>query len=218
MISKSTKKSNKGLYFVVLFLLVSILLNIIFVRNMDTQKEIYEADQKLLLKKKNSTISEKDETIVELEEEIANSIPENRDTLSNTKLEVQTQYKQVADEFLKEYLTYNTSTLQERRNNISSITSEDLLNKVAPEVHEEDQNKKALSSDPTFSSSLLDSKIFITDINDKLNTSQVMVEVSYLAKSTEGETTTNAIVYMELQKDVSNKIMVIDYVYYPVNN
>jgi|GEM_PF-2813633 len=206
--------SEKGLLYIVLFALFSVVLNIVLVFNLMNQEERVHAKNSEVVSEKEEIILTMQEEINGLNEQLANNTPEKREDLSNTKLEQQNKYKDTAKSFVASYLTYDTNSLDKRRESISEITTIELLNKVAPEVVETD--KQALSSDPTFTSNVLDSTIYVSDINETLNTGNAIVDVKYATSNTEGETTLRAIISLQLQKDEAENIKVTDYYYYPI--
>lgn len=208
------KSSKKGLLVIVLLLIVSLILNGVLFSNLVSQESVISNKQRDKLEKKDAVILNLEDKIKELQSTISNSVPEVKKQISETKLEEQQAYKGVANEFIKNYLNYSTNTLTERRDKLIPITDKDLVNKLAPEESEDNDN--SLSSDPAFTSKVISSKIYITDINDALKSSEIIADVSYKAKGSEGETTVRTFIYIQLKTENNGNIKVTNYVYYPI--
>ena len=212
-----SKKAKKGLYAIVLFLVVSILLNFVLYRNLVSQGEVIAAEKDTQLEEKEQAISSLQGKIKLLEEDIHNGQPEKKEEASVTQLEKQRAYKDVAETFVNAYLNYDSSHLQERREEIMAITHKDLIDSIAPEVQEDESGKEMkLSSDPTFISAVEDVKIYITEVDETLKMSEVVADVSYISKNTEGESKARSLIYLQLKKDNDGSILVTDYTYYPI--
>lgn len=213
---RKSNTNSKGLLSIVLFiiLVISLVLNGVLILHL-TKKDVSNITiNSTKVDEYKKTILSLEEDVTRLNEEVNNASPEQRDSLSKTKIEEQNTFKQVANDFVSQYLTYNTKTLEERRNSIKDITDESLLDKVAPEIQETD--KQALSSDPTFTSKVENVKVYIADINNTLGVGNAIIEVTYATKNTEGESKLQSLIYLELKKDDNNMIKVTDYTYYPV--
>lgn len=209
---KKNRKDLKGLYIIALFLLVSLLLNVVLVKNIKLQEKALRIEYRSEINKKEAKINTLNNTITQLEFDIDHASPESKDNQSKMQLAEQNNYLNKANEFITTYLNYDTNTLGERRNKLSPMTKSELLNQVAPE---ESQNEENLSSDPTFSSTVKSLNTYISKLNEEDKTSEVIAEVSYQAKSTEGETTVNSIIKLQLQSDKEG-IKVTEYSYYPI--
>uniref|UniRef100_UPI00344CAF75 hypothetical protein n=1 Tax=Carnobacterium sp. TaxID=48221 RepID=UPI00344CAF75 len=213
---RKSNTNSKGLLSIVLFiiLVISLVLNGVLTLHL-TKKDVSNITiNSTEVDEYKKTILSLEDDVTRLNEEVNNANPEQRDSLSKTKIEEQNTFKQVANDFVSQYLTYNTKTLEERRNSIKDITDESLLDKVAPEIQETD--KQALSSDPTFTSKVENVKVYIADINNTLGVGNAIIEVTYATKNTEGESKLQSLIYLELKKDENNMIKVTDYTYYPV--
>lgn len=212
-----TKHNKKGLYAIVLFLVLSIILNFVLYRNLMSHGEVIAAEQNNQLEEKDQAIVNLQEKIELLEEDLYNSQPENKEEASITQLDKQRAYKGVAESFVNAYINYDSSHLKERRENIMSITHEDLIDILAPEVYEdEDSNDMKLSSDPTLVSTVQDVKVYITEVDENLEMSEVMADVKYITKNTEGESSSRSLIYLQLKKGTDGSIKVTDYTYYPI--
>ncbi|MGG4263763.1 hypothetical protein [Peribacillus simplex] len=210
------KKIPKGLFIIVLFLIVSLILNAILFKNILSQEDKVRTQIREKLKEKDSKISGLEDTIKNLTIDINNNDPGVKKQTSNIELESQKSFKEVAKEFITAYLNYDSNKLKERRDKIKPITTDSLLNKVAPET-DGLESENQLSSDPTFSSEINELSLYINDINKELKSGEVVADITYKAKSTEGETKIRCFVYMEIQTEDDGTIKVNDYIYYPVN-
>ncbi|MFI8496629.1 hypothetical protein ACIGC1_27980 [Peribacillus butanolivorans] len=214
-ISKQNKM-RKGLFIIVLFLIVSLILNAILFKNILSQGDKVRTQISEDLKEKDSKISGLEDTIKNLTLDINDSDPGVKEQTSNTELESQKAFKDVAKEFITAYLNYDSNRLKERREKIKPITTGNLLDKVAPET-DGSESENQLSSDPTFTSKINDLSLYINDINKELKSGEIVADITYEAKSTEGKTKVRCFVYMEIQTEDDGTIKVNDYVYYPVN-
>lgn len=210
------KKFPKGLFIIVLFLIGSLILNAILFKNILSQEGNVETQISNELKEKDSKISGLEDTIKNLTIDIKNSDPGVKEKISNTELESQMANKDVARKFITAYLNYDSNQLKERREKIKPITTDNLLDKVAPEMDESDSENQ-LSSDPTFTSKITDLNLYIDDFNKEEKSSEILADITYEAKSTEGKTKVRSFVYMEMQTEDDGTIKVKNYVYYPVN-
>lgn len=210
------KKFPKGLFIIVLFFIGSLILNAILFKNILSQEGNVETQISNELKEKDSKISGLEDTIKNLTIDIKNSDPGVKEKISNTELESQMANKDVARKFITAYLNYDSNQLKERREKIKPITTGNLLDKVAPEMDESDSENQ-LSSDPTFTSKITDLNLYIDDTNKKEKSSEILADITYEAKSTEGKTKVRSFVYMEMQTEDDGTIKVKNYVYYPVN-
>lgn len=208
------EQKSKGLNILALLLVVSIVLNGVLVKNLYTKQGAVNYENQIATDQKEKEIVALENTIKELEDELSHATPENRETLSQTTLEKQSKYLNVADEFINSYLNYDSNSLNKRREQLLPITSEKIINVVAPE---ESDNENALSSDPTFTATVTKMTTYISRMTESENAIDVIADVSYQAKSTEGETTVNSLIKLTLQTDNQGIIKVIDYVYYPIN-
>lgn len=208
------EQKSKGLNTLALLLVVSIVLNGVLVKNLYTKQGAVNYENQIATDQKEKEIVALENTIKELEDELSHATPENRETLSQTTLEKQSKYLNVADEFINSYLNYDSNSLNKRREQLLPITSEKIINVVAPE---ESDNENALSSDPTFTATVTKMTTYISRMTESENAIDVIADVSYQAKSTEGETTVNSLIKLTLQTDNQGIIKVIDYVYYPIN-
>lgn len=213
----SIKKRSKGLCIIVLFLLISVILNVILFKNIEIQEKKITQEQKIKQdnEEKNITILTLKDKITELENKINNSTNESKENVSNTEIEIQQSYLKIANEFIITYLNYNTKTLTERRKNLISIATDELVNQLAPE--ESENVKEQLSSDPTFSSKILNSNFYISGLNEEENESEIIADISYLATSREGESKVRTFISMKLKTMEDGTIKVINYSYYPIN-
>ncbi len=212
-----TKKDKKGLYAIVLFLIFSIVLNLVFYRNLMSQEDVIATEKNVLIEEKNQEISSLQGKVKLLEDDIVSYQPEKKEEISATQLQKQQAYKEVANTFVNAYLNYDSSHLNERREKIMSVTHKDLIDSIAPEVtEEEDDSKLQLSSDPTFTSKVDDVKVYITEVDENLNSSEVIADVSYLSKSTEGKSSSRSLIYLQLKKEKDGTIKVTEYTYYPI--
>lgn len=208
------EQKSKGLSLLALLLVVSIVLNGVLVKNLYTKQGAVNYENQIATDQKEKEIVALENTIKELENEISHATPENRETLSQTALEKQSKYLNIADEFINSYLNYDSNSLNKRREQLLPITSEKLIDVVAPE---ESDNKNALSSDPTFTATVTKMTTYISRMTESENAIDVIADVSYQAKSTEGETTVNSLIKLTLETDNQGIIKVIDYAYYPIN-
>lgn len=210
-----SKRSKKGLYTLVLFLVISLVLNGVLYKNLFSEESRLQEETSSKLTKKDKEISSLEGTIKSLKTQIANSKTETREKLSKTELEKQQAYEEIAKQFITAYLTYDSSSLKERREKIKPITNEDLIDKIAPEENENDTSQ--LSSDPTFSSTVTSLNIYVANEEKEANSREIIADVSYEAKSTEGKTKVKTFIYMELKTQGDGAIKVNDYIYYPIN-
>lgn len=192
------------------FLVLSLILNGVLLYNLISQNERFEVRYK-------DEISEKNKTIKSLKTEISNiNISNDTDeSAPNSELELQTNYKKVAGDFVKYYLEYSSNNLSERRNNLLSVTDENLVEKIAPEVTESTEERSQLSSDPIFISAVKNTKVYISETNNITNSAEAFAEVTYKAKGSEGETEVNSFIHMHLKMDDNGSIKVNDFNYYP---
>lgn len=142
--------------------------------------------------------------------------PEEKEHLENETLRLQQSYKEVAKAFITDYLNYNTQSLKDRREKLKSITTGKLLDQVAPEIDASGDGSE-LSSDPTFTSKVTQLNLFISDVKPELKTGDVLAEVTYEAKSTEGKTIVKSFVDLSIQTQEDGKMTVQEYHYYPQN-
>lgn len=217
-ISRSNK-SRKGLTILVLFLIVSIVLNGILFKNIVSQEEKNKSQISNKLKEKDDKISALEDTVKELSSNKNDNDSEDKKRYLNKVLKKQQAYRQVATKFITSYLNYSSDKLDERRKEIKPITTDDLLDKVAPKTDDKSSSNagKELSSDPTFSSKVTNLNLYINDISQNLNNGEIMADVKYEAKSSEGKISERCLVEMELQTEDNGAIKVSDYVYYPIN-
>lgn len=208
------KDSKKGLYFLVLFLVLSLIFNGVTLKNLYTGEKKNEDVINEKISEKDSEIDRLEASVTSLKNQLSNLNEEDKQKLSNTELDKQKAYKSVADEFIAAYLNYDSNSLEERREKIKVITSEELLDKIAPETDSNSENE--LSSDPTFTSKIKESKVYISELSNDLNKAEIVADVSYLAKSTEGETTVKSFILLELTKDEDGVIRINNYTYYPM--
>lgn len=209
---KNKSKKQKGL---IIALALSVSIIVIFgviIKNINAQEKKLHDEYQMKLVEKDSIVVDLEKKLMESELLIENSNPENREELSETTLDRQNKYIKVSNEFLDYYLNYDTNSLNERREKLLKITSDELINHVAPEQSKEEN---ALSSDPTFSSEVRSIKTFVS--NKIENTVEVISEVHYLAKSTEGESEVKAFVKLKLSLEEEGIIKVTEYFYYPIN-
>ncbi|MEK4181688.1 hypothetical protein NSQ61_19795 [Aeribacillus sp. FSL K6-1121] len=193
-------------------LTVSIILNGVLFYNLATQER--EIQSKFQEQYKDE-INKKNKIITALKTENINLKNSENDKEKNSELEAQRKFKSVANQFVKFYLEYSNKQLSERRNNLLSLSSKDVVDKIAPEVNEESDNK-VLSSDPVFTSKLKESNIFVSETNNITNSVNAIAVVTYFAKGSEGETEIRAFIYMNLKKESDNSIKVTDFEYYPM--
>ncbi|MFE7150803.1 hypothetical protein ACFVIJ_10355, partial [Heyndrickxia sporothermodurans] len=146
--------------------------------------------------------------------DIKNNDPKVKKQNSNTEIEKQNNYKEIAKQFLNAYLNYDANKLEERREKIKPIATETLLNTVAPKEDTSSQNE--LSSDPSFSSRITNLNLYISDINQNLNKGEVVADITYEAKGSEGKVTVKSFVYLEIQTAEDGSMKVNNYVYYPI--
>lgn len=212
---KSDKK-RKFFPIIISILVVSIVLNVVLSWNLVTQQKEIKAQQETKLKEKEDTILSLQEEVDGLKSYINSSTPQNKKESSKTELEKQQKYKNVANEFINAYLNYDTNTLKERREKLLEISTEELVNRVTPKETNKDPGK-ALSSDPTFTSQIDKIKIYTTGTNDESNSSEILVDVNYIAKGSEGESTVRTFIYLKLQSNANGAIKVIDFMYYPIS-
>lgn len=196
-------------------MIISLILNVVLYSNINSVEGKVESKFSEEIENKNTIISGLELKVDELNDLIENSTPESRKEISKTKLEEQNEYKTIATDFINSYLEYNTDNLKDRREKLLSITSEELVNRIAPEPINEEENQ--LSSDPTFTSVIDEITIYITEIDEITNTGQVIADVKYDTKSTEGEASVSSLVQLQLQKNEDNSIKVMTYEYYPIN-
>ena len=196
-------------------MIISLILNVVLYSNINSVEGKVESKFSEEIENKNTIISGLELKVDELNDLIENSTPESRKEISKTKLEEQNEYKTIATDFINSYLEYNTDNLKDRREKLLSITSEELVNRIAPEPINEEENQ--LSSDPTFTSVIDEITIYITEIDEITNTCQVIADVKYDTKSTEGEASVSSLVQLQLQKNEDNSIKVMTYEYYPIN-
>ncbi|RBP59334.1 hypothetical protein DES36_11959 [Alkalibaculum bacchi] len=211
---KSYKSNKKITLIVTSFLVVSVVLNGVLFSHLIKQEDSIKRQQETINKEKEDTILSLQKEIKELKNKTDKSTSESEKGSSETELEKQQRYKNVANEFVNAYLNYDTNNLSERRKKILEISTEDLGNKVAPEVTDPGE---ALSSDPVFTSQVSDMKIYVAALGDGLNSGEILADVKYIVKGSEGETATRAFINLKLLSNANEKIQVIDFEYYPIN-
>ncbi|MCM3033700.1 hypothetical protein [Niallia sp. MER 6] len=210
-----TKKSGKRLYIIAFFLILSLILNGVLYKNLYAKEAVSSNEFYKELKEKETNIKALQSEIQGLQDEIKSLDPQERKELSKTELELQEAFKTVANEFITDYLTYSTNTINERREKLMPITSAELLNQVAPESMDNDPSQ--LSSDPTFSVKVSNVILYISGFDSSTDQTKMIGDVTYKTQGTEGKTTEHSLVEMELMKDKKGQIKVNNYTYYPIN-
>lgn len=208
-------KSGKRLYNVAFFLILSLVLNGVLYKNLYAKEAVSSNEFNKQLQEKETNIKALQSEIHGLQDKIKSLDPEEREELSKTEFEQQEAFKTVANEFITDYLTYSTNTINERREKLTAITTAELLNQVAPESTDNDPSQ--LSSDPTFSSKVSNVILYILGFDSSTDQTNVIGDVTYKTKGTEGKTTEHSFVEMELIKDKKGQIKVNKYTYYPIN-
>jgi len=208
------KKSGKRLYIVVFFLILSLSLNGVLYKNLYAKEAVSSNEFNKELQEKETNIKALQDEIQGLQGEMKSLDPQEREELSKTQLEQQEAFKSVANEFITDYLTYATNTINERREKLTPITTAKLLNQVAPEIINNDPSQ--LSSDPTFSAKVSKVILYISGFDSSTDQTKIIGDVTYKTQGTEGKTTEHSLVEMELIKDKKGKIKVNKYTYYPI--
>lgn len=209
------KKVEKKLsIIVILILILSIALNLVLFKNVKS----VEADTESKYQKE---LSDKDKQLAGFEakiEELNTIVTENNATEDGQKkdseMKMLNEYKEIADQFIHDYLTYNTESLLDRREKLKDITDEKLIDRIAPEPQE--QEGKVYSSDPTFTSKVTKTSVFVSNDTDLNETANVIVDVEYDTKSTEGEAPLRSLVYLKMERDEGGKIKVMSYDYHQI--
>lgn len=213
-------KLKKIFPIIIIILIVSIVLNIVLYRNLIGQKKKYEEKNKIKLKDK---LKEKETIILSLQKEVSNLknyINNNTSECDNeysTLLEKQQNYKEISNDFISAYLNYSTNKLNDRREKLLKISTKELVDRIAPEVDKDEQKEDILSSDPSFTSNIKNSKIYITELDDVLNISEVLADVSYTSKGSDGKSESRIFIYLQLKEDDNGTIKVVDFMYYPIS-
>ena len=122
-------------------MIISLILNVVLYSNINSVEGKVESKFSEEIENKNTIISGLELKVDELNDLIENSTPESRKEISKTKLEEQNEYKTIATDFINSYLEYNTDNLKDRREKLLSITSEELVNRIAPEPINEEENQ-----------------------------------------------------------------------------
>lgn len=189
-------------------LVISLVFNFVLVIN--TKQEFERKDKEF-----KATIEKKEQSIQTLENQLdqANktSIDEdgaNSNDVSKTELEMQNQYKDVANQFIHAYLDYSVANKGERRTNLLKVTEKSIVDILAPDAED--------LGDPNFKSSVNNASIYVepaADISEKCN---VIVDVKYTIEGSEnGKTELRNLMNLTLEKK-ENGIKVVDFEIYPV--
>lgn len=120
----------------------------------------------------------------------------------------------LSKDFVKYLLEADGAKESDRRNKLSLITSTEVLNSVAPENQEEG---KKYSSDPTFKAKIDEANVYISDVSEDESEIKTIVDVNYQVSDTQGKSKVKAFVYMTITKAKSNKMIITDYTYFPID-
>lgn len=208
-IQKSNKYS-KGLIALALFLVLSLVLNIILIRVSTTKTSELKSEYMETISAKEAQNRELVAEISSLKElsEPNNDTEENNNELN--KVDIEKQFLTVSEEFINSYLNYDNNTIEDRRTRLLAFADSKIVNRIAPEQLE---SESVYSSDPTFTSTISDLNIYLSQNIAEQNTRDVMAKVTYEAKGTEGNTTVSAIINLELTVNENDEVRVTNYDY-----
>lgn len=207
---------NLGKYIISLFLIGSLILNVVLYKNINSFDEANKIETNEILTSKEQEIENLNNEIDTLETELVNSTLENREDYSNTIVEKQNIFIDGANKFIERYFNYSSNDMADRREKLMEITSPDIIDHVAPKPIENPEEQ--LSSDPTFVSELQSVDFYLSRINESNNTAEAVARITYLGSNTEGESTVNGIVRLQLELSSvdSNEVIINEYDYSPI--
>lgn len=207
---------NLGKYIISLFLIGSLILNVVLYKNINSFDEANNIEANEIITLKEQEIENLNNEIDILETELVNSTPENREEHSKTMVEKQNIFIDGANKFIERYFNYSSNDMSDRREKLMEITSPDIIDHVAPKPIENPEEQ--LSSDPTFTSELQNVDFYLSNINESNNTAEAVARITYLGSNTEGESTVNGIVHLKLELNSAdgNEVIINEYDYTPI--
>lgn len=203
----------KKLSIVFSILVLSLIINVVLVKNINGFEKQHSEEKKEIQDEYEGNLSSLEGQIKLLEEDILNQDPEYKEEVSKTTLDEQKDFINVASSFIKSYLDYDNQRLDERRSEIETYVSEEIIDRVAPKENENAENE--LSYDPTFTSSIKDYKTYITD-GDNNNVRNIIIDATYDTESTEGKAKVRALIFLDLIKNDDGHIKITSFKYEPV--
>lgn len=206
---------NKKLSVIVIAVLIlSAALNLVLFKNIRSVEADTDTKYQKELSDKDKQLAGFEAKIDELNAIVTENDAEKESGSEDSETKTLDEYKTIADQFIHDYLTYNTEGLLERREKLTDITDEKLLDRIAPEPQV--QEGTLYSSDPTFTSKVTKSSVFISNDSDLSEKANVIVDVEYDTKSTEGEAPLKSLVYLTLEKNEDGNIKVMSYDYHQI--
>lgn len=172
--------------------------------------------------KQAENLKEKDDEVITLKKDnenlkktiLAMDTKTNSSSKKDNYKSILRKNEALSKDFIKYLLEADGAKESERRNKLSQITSKEVLNSVAPENQEEG---KEYSSDPTFKAKIEDANVYVSDISEDENEVKTIVDVNYQVSDTQGKSKVRACVFMTITKNESNKMIITDYTYFPMD-
>lgn len=132
---------------------------------------------------------------------------------------------QVAYKFINLYATYTTKNVAQKRSDLLKIATETVVNKIVPEQQVKDiesqmttnkKDKNVYSSDLTFESRLLNSKVYKSNVSGKSNDYFAIVE--YEVAGASGKSKQKVMLEYKIDTASDGKITVTDFDYHTEAN
>lgn len=215
--NKQNRKNNNYHYYVIFILIFILMLGgLILSKNNNTLKE----EVRLSRNEISQLEGEKKGLIVEkskLNEAIRSS------TNDSEEIEIEKDYQNIAEEFVKLYSAYDVQTVKQKKENLLKIVKPEIADSIVPEdmisdsevlINEPENASKLNSTDPSFKSEYDSSTIYKEYVSPERY--KYFAIVNYSTTSEMGDSQNTA--YMQFDIEINNeKMLVTNYKIFNLN-